>query len=394
MADNIRIRSEAFADLIANDKNKRNWELLCSTDKPLVPFIGAGISSWCYPMWDELLKDVVEKNFSPECAKIVSKALQCAGEGYKPELKKEATEDAEEEVFRWMEEIAEYIFDIEEEAFKKNKEKFKSPEAVSRQEQDDANNVLEDLHRYLGGYGINTRQAAVKSLYEAFDIAKLKNAGRFPEYQNFFPRLFPDLLVTTNYDKALEHCYPSIFSYSYNDLDVANSRHADKREKSWLYRAVVEKLRQMQDRLSGINRPEDIALPDIPMLLKIHGSIEQASNIALSRERYKVVYNGEMPELFGHICQRGSLLFMGCGLREDRILDELKKQKKRRKTNAMTASGILPFIRNRNRRWKRKTWRNASASMASIPSTIERTFCQTLCVNRLAKVKPTTTTSA
>ena len=326
MEDNIRNRAKAFSNLIADGKNKRNWELLCSNDKPLIPFIGAGISSWCYPMWDKLLKNVVEKNFSAECAKIVSKALRCGKNGEKPSIKDDAFEDAEKEkeVFRWMEEIAEYIFDINEEAFRDNKDKFRLQEGSK---QNDANVALENLHRYLGGYGVNTRQAAVKSLYEAFDIAKLKNAGRFPEYQNFFPRLFPDLLVTTNYDKALEHCYPSIFSYSYSDLGMTNSCHADRQEKSWLYWAVEEKLRQMQDRLSGISRPEDIALPDIPMLLKIHGSIEQASNIALSRERYKVVYNGEMPKLFGHICQHSSLLFMGCGLREDRILDELKKQK-------------------------------------------------------------------
>ena len=327
MEDNIRIRAQAFSNLIRRDKNKRNWELLCSSDKPLVPFVGAGISSWCYPMWDELLEDVVKKNFSPDCAKIVGKALRCGRDGNKPSIRVEAVEDTEgeKEVFRWMEEIAEYIFDTDEISFRENKEKFKLRETASRQEnskQNVANTALEDLHRYLGGYGVNTRQAAVKSLYKAFDIAKLKNAGRFPEYQKFFPRLFPSLLVTTNYDKALEHCYPSIFSYSYSDLGTV-----DKQKKSWLYQAVVEKLRQMQDRLSGINRPEGIVIPDIPMLLKIHGSIEQATNIALSRAGYKAVYNGEMPELFSYICQHSSLLFMGCGLREDRILDELKKQK-------------------------------------------------------------------
>lgn len=327
MESNIRVRSNIFGKLMKIGWNQRNWEMLCSSDKPLVPFIGAGISAWCYKTWDLLLKDVVKDNFSEECSKIVVEAL-----GYwehKPDVEEEKHEQGQE-VFRWMEEIAEYIFDDDEDEFKNNKNKFKlKREAVNQQEsgsdQQEANRILDSLHRYLGGYGVNTRQAAVKSLYKAFDIARMKTAEKIPEYQSFFPRLFPDLLVTTNYDKALERFYPSIFSYSYRDLGKEDGSDADK--ESWLYRAVEEKLDLMQASLKGMDKAANIAVPDVPMLLKVHGSIEQASNIALSRGRYDKVYKGKMPELFGKICRRSSLLFMGCGLREDRILDELKKQK-------------------------------------------------------------------
>lgn len=322
MENNIRVRTNIFNKLMEIEENHRNWEMLCSSDKPLVPFIGAGISAWCYPMWDTLLKDVVKKNFSEECAKIVAVALQ--GWETKPDI---APED-----FHWMEEIAEYIFDDNEDAFNKNKDRIKSllDKGGSRRvadgsEQQNANRILEDLHLYLGGYGVNTRRAAVRSLYEAFSIERLKKVGKIPEYQRFFPRLFQDLLVTTNYDKALEHCYPSIFSYSYSDLSEENGSDANK--ESWLYRAVEEKLDQMQAHLKGVDKAAGETVPDIPMLLKVHGSIEQASNIALSKSRYDEIYGGKMPELFGKICRRSSLLFMGCGLREDRILDELKKQK-------------------------------------------------------------------
>lgn len=330
MESNIRVRSDAFDSLMVIEQNERNWEMLCSSDKPLVPFIGAGISAWCYKTWDSLLKDVVEENFSEECSKIVVEALQHWE--HKPDVEqKQAQEQRPEgEAFRWMEEIAEYIFDDDEDEFNANKNKYTlKKEAGNPQETDndqqEANRIFENLHRYLGGYGVNTRLAAVESLYKAFGIARMKKKDKVPEYQNFFPRLFPDLLITTNYDKALERCYPSIFSYSYSDLSKENGG-ADK--ESWLYRAIEEKLDQMQARIKGIDKAAGIAVPDVPMLLKVHGSIEQASNIALSRGRYDKVYQGKMPELFGEICRRSSLLFMGCGLREDRILDELKKRKR------------------------------------------------------------------
>lgn len=328
MDSNIQVRSIIFEKLMKIERNQRNWEMLCSSDKPLVPFIGAGISAWCYQTWDSLLKEVVKENFSEECSKIVVEALQHWE--HKPEVKEKQEQEKGQEVFRWMEEIAEYIFDDDEDEFNNNKNKFTlKKEAGNQQESDydqqEANRILERLHRYLGGYGVNTRQAAVKSLYEAFGIARMKEAEKIPEYQSFFPRLFPDLLVTTNYDKALERCYPSIFSYSYSDLSKENGGDANK--ESWLYRAIEEKLEQMRDNLKGMDKAASVAVPDVPMLLKVHGSIEQASNIALSRGRYDKVYKGKMPELFGKICRRSSLLFMGCGLREDRILDELKKQK-------------------------------------------------------------------
>ncbi len=116
MENIIRVRTDTFEKLMAIEKNRRNWEMLCSSDKPLVPFIGAGISAWCYPMWNDLLKDVVKENFSEECAKIVAAALQSW----------ETKPDIAPEDFHWMEEIAEYIFDDDEDAFNKNRDCIKS----------------------------------------------------------------------------------------------------------------------------------------------------------------------------------------------------------------------------------------------------------------------------
>lgn len=67
----------------------------------------------------------------------------------------------------------------------------------------------------------NKKVDAVKELYEEFSEEKLKGNSKIPEYQKLFSRLFKDVLVTTNYDKALESCYSSILSYSYMDLNSA-----------------------------------------------------------------------------------------------------------------------------------------------------------------------------
>ena len=166
----------------------------------------------------------------------------------------------------------------------------------------------------------------MKALYAAFDVAIAKESGKIPEYQKLFPKLFSGILVTTNYDKALENSYPSIFSYSYKDLN----RKYNPKKNSWLFRAVQAKLSQMQRELDGQdNIKTDVSIPDIPMLLKVHGSIEQANSVALSRANYDEAYGGEMPALFEEIYKNSTLIFMGCSLCEDRILDVMKTLKEK-----------------------------------------------------------------
>lgn len=301
-------------------ENRKNWEMLCCSGKPLVPFIGAGISAWCYPTWNALLKKVVEENFPEKCADVVARALHCKS---KPIFDSNEEKNKEiQEKFYWMEEIAECIFDDDEESCRKNLKKFRlAPDMQNKSE----NVICQQLRDYVGNEGINTKRDAVKALYAAFDSSLAKERGKIPEYQKLFPKLFSGILVTTNYDKALESCYPSIFSYSYRDL---NKKYKPQKT-SWLFRAVQAKLKQMQRTLDGQdNIKTDVSVPDIPMLLKVHGSIEQANSVALSRANYDVAYGGEMPALFEEIYKNSTLVFMGCSLCEDRILDVIKSLKK------------------------------------------------------------------
>lgn len=325
MENTIKFRKQIFEEMMREDKdpkNRENWEKLCCSQTPLVPFIGAGVSAWCYPMWNELLKEVVKDNFSDSCAAAVEKALECR---QKPFVE-------EEDKFHWMEEIAECIFNDKPSPEEKRRFAPLAPpleqgnqasekERKLHREQTAATEVLIELRTCFQEYGPSKKRAAVNSLHDSFSEQRLLENRKNPEYQKFFPKVFTDILITTNYDKALERCYPSIFSYSYRDL-----HGADEENQSWLFQAVKEKLEQMQNRLDGKPaRAASVSVPNVPMLLKVHGSIEQASDIALTRAKYDEAYSGEMPELFQEFCERSTMIFIGCGLREDRILDKMRE---------------------------------------------------------------------
>ena len=279
MEENIRTRKRIFEKILMLEgtDNKRNWEMLCSSGKSLVPFIGAGISAWCYPTWDSLLKGVVEDFFSKKCADVVSDALSCCE---KPDVKNQKD-------FHWMEEIAECIFEENSSKYNENREKYELVNSESTK-MEDIN--LKKLRDYIGNEGVNKKRAARGALNHRFDDALIKTR-KIPEYQRYFPILFPHILVTTNYDNALKACYPSMLSYSHKDLNKEGNR-------SWLFKAVSEKLNAMNGNAAGL---PSVTVPDMPMLLKVHGSIERVDEIALTRSGYEKIYMGEMLELLEKI---------------------------------------------------------------------------------------------
>jgi len=339
MENGIRIRKIIFEQLMKEDGNRKNWEMLCSSDKPLVPFIGAGISAWCYPTWNDLLIKTVEEKFSEPCAEIVRRALECKGT---PNIE----DDEKKKNFHWMEEIAECIFDENSESYNSYKNKYKIIDD-KEQIQNNANTVLQQLRDNVGEESVNKKREAVNALYDAFGSTKLKEKGKMPEYQNFFHRIFSDILVTTNYDKALERCYTSLFSYSYMDLNSSTDT-----EKSWLFKAIEAKLRQRQNELDGKRKEMvNIPVPDIPILLKLHGSVEHANQIALAASGYEKVYRKEMRDVLKLIYQKSTLIFLGSGLREDRFLDEFINCRKERRCQHFT---FLPVPEEKDEQKKRR----------------------------------------
>lgn len=64
MQNGLRMRKQIFEELLELENNKQNWEMLCSSSRPLVPFMGAGISAWCFPTWKNLLTNIVSEHYS------------------------------------------------------------------------------------------------------------------------------------------------------------------------------------------------------------------------------------------------------------------------------------------------------------------------------------------
>lgn len=402
MENGIRIRNIIFEQLMTKHKcNRKHWEMLCSSDKPLVPFIGAGISAWCFPTWNDLLIKIVREKFSEDSAEIVKKALNCK---VQPNVISK-----DKKPFYWMEEIAECIFDYDEKSYSKNEENFKlcdedyslkdeagvaesrsdiqeaqlvyekeepfqknqqkeaeiwesgkdeqknltqkgqtanaaSDSNVPTEKQDpietekrkEADLILRQLRDNVGEESPQKKLRAMEALYQAFDSTLLKE-NRMPEYQKFFHRIFSDILVTTNYDRALECCYPSLFSYSYKNLNESFHK-GDKDTKtnkddvksqtndSWLFQVVKQKLSHASGKLNGqVEKKAKISVPNNPMLLKIHGSIEHVEEIALTASQYENVYNSQVIDLLKLIFERSTLIFIGSGLRKDRYMDQLKE---------------------------------------------------------------------
>lgn len=337
MNKGLKIRTKIFEELLTKGENRRNWEMLCCSNLPLVPFIGAGMSAWRYPTWNELLTGIVEKHYPDICSAIARDALEYAYTGKTP-LFQNSEQSSSPIKFYWMEEIAECIFDDSEKSYRKSIERFCPLEPA----EDDATRLLKRLRYYIGEEGIDRKRASVKTLYQTFDTELLNERGHMPEYQSYFNRLFCDILITTNYDRALEKCYPSILSYSYKDLNPKFTGYGyPHKEHSWLYRAVSAKIKQMKDTMNGRpHTPSEVTVPDIPMLLKVHGSIEHASDIALSRFGYDTAYEGEMPQLLQEIFKNTTVIFLGYSLSEDRIMDELKKAKAEK--NSISHFAFLP----------------------------------------------------
>lgn len=315
MQNGLRMRKQVFEALLELEDNKQNWEMLCSSSHPLVPFMGAGISAWCFPTWKNLLTNIVSEHYSEKCADIVEKALECT------ELPHVTNQDS----FHWMEEIAECIFDADRSDYENNVKNF----ALDAPASDDERNpdfILEQLRNYIGEESIHKKKAAKSALYDTFNDSLLKEVGEMPDYQNYFPILFPRLIVTTNYDNALRCCYPSLLSYSYENLSAAASDSLE--ERSWLFRAVSEKLKHNDERPDKRQTGSpSVAVPDFPMLLKIHGSVERADEIALFPKGYEQAYQGERLELLKKIFTQSTLLFLGYGLKKDRVMDVLKELK-------------------------------------------------------------------
>ena len=169
MDNGIKIRENIFEDLMKEGNNRKHWEMLCCSNTPLVPMVGAGMSAWCYPTWDTLLTDIVKEKFSNECRDVIAEVLGFIYMNEKKNAENIKVENIKlEDRFYWMEEIAECIFNDNDKKidFRDARHRLKT---TYPNETDDTIRLLRRLYYYVGGSAATDKRMAQKKLYEMFD---------------------------------------------------------------------------------------------------------------------------------------------------------------------------------------------------------------------------------
>ncbi|WP_243349592.1 SIR2 family protein [Parabacteroides sp. FAFU027] len=146
---------------------------------------------------------------------------------------------------------------------------------------------------------------------------------------NYLPILFPDSsIITTNFDNNIERIYNDLgqgFNY------IKSGKYLD------------ETIRQMS---SGSK-----------FLIKLHGDCIQIADRVLTKIEYDMAYlNGDVLERFiNRLLIKGSLLFVGCSLTNDRTIHTIKKIVKKEGAGSLPRNyAFLEEIKDNKMRSKRK----------------------------------------
>jgi hypothetical protein len=119
--------------------------------------------------------------------------------------------------------------------------------------------------------------------------------GTIPSADYLLAELFDDTLITTNYDRLLEQSF-----------DVGGGKAVEV-----LTPATI------------------LAAPDATKvtIIKLHGNVKTPASCILSRSQYDAAYGADainlalpIPQALDYYFRNSSLLFLGCGLNEDRTV--------------------------------------------------------------------------
>ena len=143
--------------------------------------------------------------------------------------------------------------------------------------------------------GKEKRNSQIKKIFDVEPTAGMKKKFRA------LHRAFPGLKITTNFDRLIEKTAPEG-----SVLDIAHGNNPDE-----------------------LNRRT--TLNDSPGLLKIHGCIDNVEKIVLTSRQYEGMYGREsgfdpetaLPAFLRRVFTNSSLLFIGCSLGTDRVLEVL-----------------------------------------------------------------------
>lgn len=227
-----------FEDIIEYCQgNKESFEGLCRNFDAVVPFVGAGLSAFAYPCWRDFLQDA-------------SRRLDMG-------------------------------------------EKAEFSRLIKMRDYEKAASIIEKT------FGAEQFRNEIKA---AFGAEKLYAPGFEPIIRRqavfMLPELFKNLVLTTNFDAAIER------AYELHDVKFENVGHPGN-------------LRLLQNALlRGGGKT----------LYKFHGDISQPEGLVLTKERYDSCYrrDGALVRGLRACFRRRSMLFLGCSLSKDRTMDVLQ----------------------------------------------------------------------
>lgn len=207
----------------------------------ITPIIGAGISSWAYPLWEKLLNKL------------------SIGYGIEDEIK----------------------------------------QLLENNKYEEAASLLESEITFTG----LTMQLKQEFRPQLMD----DKANNCPEYLKKFPKLFLGPIVTTNFDQVIEKLF---FWHCNSKIDTVTP--FDKKPIHKITKALNQKK---------------------PILIKMHGDVENSEYLILTKEAYDVTYgtdtehpnfNLPMPRALKKILEHNPPLFLGCSLNVDRTCSVIK----------------------------------------------------------------------
>lgn len=132
-----------------------------------------------------------------------------------------------------------------------------------------------------------------------------KHAER-PAYMNIFPEIFQGPVITTNFDRCIE----KVFADNRKPIqDTVTPENPFQKEKT-----------------------ERMIHEQKPLLVKMHGDINNPDHLVFTKESYDETYGGTdidfskpLPRTLKLLLERSPVLFVGCGLNADRTCSVIRE---------------------------------------------------------------------
>lgn len=147
------------------------------------------------------------------------------------------------------------------------------------------------------------RQLRIEFRYDLMEERK----NDFPKYLENIPKLFQGPIVTTNFDRVIEYIYYLQKIFGFDTVTPFGEQQEAKVESALSYNK--------------------------PILVKMHGDIQDSGNLVLTEESYNSTYGANyekpdfdlpMPKALRKILKHNPVLFLGCSLSADRTCSVIK----------------------------------------------------------------------